>query len=1133
MAEDRIDSFIDQQAIEAEKKLMLEALDQLLAKINQFADVKISFSGAKDLGQLTDAQKRLTKGHTELSLATKEYEKTVNAVVTTQAKLNAGTSEAAQNLANLKLQQQQQNKELRDQAKLQQAAADSTTAMRIELEKLQLQFDNLSKADKRSAVGNDLLNRIVQLDAAVKEEEAITGRFRRNVGNYQGSAAIIVQALEKTRQKFNDLNRDSRSSPEQISRVKQELDGLERIVSQPNFLNISAKFGDANAELKFFTKSLIDLEQSGLGNSEAANQLRQQLARLTDEIRDTREEVRALSSDTRQFDLFAGAVTTMVNTVQVAAGVQALFGKENEDVARSIQKLVALQNVANGVQQIAEQLTRKGTAANKAYAFVMAQIEVLTSASTSATAKFSSALKLGIIGAVAVGIFELAKAVGLFGNNSEKTAGQVKFLHSQIEALGTANTKAINDLKFGNDLLLADLKKRGASEKEINDATVGGLRKQATSYRELAREQLDQIQASTGLNLENIRTLKDASTALDQLKVKQAENERLISEGGVLKKFAKKQKEAIDGAVQLGDAIVQNFQKATEADRQATVTSAQFDAQATQDSIDRARRAASEKAKIELELFKFRVKLAADSQAAIGGIEAFSIANRKSALTVELELRKSIVEKQRQFDLDEVTRARATAAQKHELTGDLEESFQKQRVLINERANNDILQLEKDLSIKLLIIRQQQIDAEKEMIKESIEQFTAADQARLEKAAGKLSDEFAQRQLTIERFRQEDRASVVKSFEEGLITKKEFVRKIQDIDEGAHKATLENDVIFYTEQLRRAREAGINVLQAEQDLANAKEALSDLIIQKQLDAIGTTEELLQTLNDRYIELGHTIATTFSAIIGGAFDAQKNRIQDQMDAIDELKAREIDRINATTAASEEKAARIKIVESKAQADKEALERKQREIDRRKALFERAFSAFTITASGIETVAKIKVTVAEIAALQAKAIASGNPLLIAAASSALAAASAQIPIAIATTAAQLISLLAQPLPKFAHGVTDAQPGVGIWGEVGQEMKVDRRGRLEISPNRPSLVHLMGGETIFPHDVTRNILKALSMEHMMGHGGVQIDLSGLGTEEVVEQLKQLNDKPIGINLYSQLGIEHSAEYIRNMKQ
>lgn len=1142
MAVDRIDSVIDQTAIEAEKKYMLETFDQLLGKIKQFGDVKISFAGAKDLPAVTAAQKQLQKGQTDLTLAMKEFEKIVNSVSTKQAKLNAMTSESAVELAALSVAQQRRNQELKEQAKLNQAAAGSLDELRIKASQAERAFSALSEAERNTEAGRAIQANAASLDAQVKQLEQSTGNFKRNVGNYQGSAAIIVRALEQTRQKFQDLNRDAGASPEAIQQVGRELKALERITDNPQFLNVSAKLGDSNAELKFFTKSLIDMERQGLGSSESAKQLRDQLAELTDQIGDTKAEIKALASDTRGFDLFAESVSTLVATTQTFAGVQELVGSSNQDVAKSIQKLVAIQNVANGVQTIAEQLTKRGTAANKVYALVQSQIAIMTNASTSATQKFSAAIKLSGIGLLITGISFLITKLLAFGDTTKDATTALDNYNAAIDRNNDKISTNITKIQRQTELLVAQAKQRGATEATVSSIVIDGLSQQADLQKQVigqrneefksilkSQTSLEGIQKLTGditITQEDYNALlKDGIVDMDQAEklLTKISNVRVSNAFKGMGEDAKSVLDLIEKTVTNSKSAMANAQTA---EFNLQLQREQQIAQEREKQRQLEIKGRDDLAKAELELFKFRQGLAIDEQNTIASVAEFGVVVRRKALETSFALQRSMIEKQAQFEIGEVDKQQSALSQKGELNLKQEQAFNLQRKLIREKTNQDIFKLESNLGLQLIQLKVETDQALKQEGEDALVFFEELEKAKVQAAQDAASKELEIVLAGIEQRRAEDRAQAIKNFQDRLTTEKQLQEQIQNIDANAQSANLQQQVIFYKDQLKKLEEAGVDTLEMKKKLAAAEIALQDQVNSQQKEPLDVQKDLVQQLNDKYLELGHTIASTFASIIGGVFDGQKNQLQDQIDQIDKAKAAEIDRINSTTLAAEEKAARIKIVEAKAQSDREAIDRKQREVDRRKALFEKAFAGFNIIASGIESVAKIKASVAE---LTAKAI--SNPLLL----PLIPIAAAQIPISIALTAAQLVALAATPLPKFAHGTESAPAGLGIWGEAGQEMMVDRKGRLRLSGNQPSLVNLMGGETILPADVTKNVMRTLGMEGMMGRGAMTLNMDNTALldrlGDVVDGIGELNRKP-GITIINQRDITSTAWYDYHMK-
>jgi len=246
----------------------------------------------------------------------------------------------------------------------------------------------------------------------------------------EGSAKIIVGAMEQAKDKVVKLENEFGKLSPQASEARKELSALSLITQNPKFLNIASRVGDANQELGFFTKTLIELEDAGLKNTEVYRDVQARLAQLTDQISDTKQEVRAMASDTRGFDLFAGAVSFTADVFQTAAGAASLFGASQEDVTKAIKNLMAIQSVANGVKGIAIQFTQKGTFANKLFTFSQNQLTIAVSASSTAFQRLRAILITTGIGALVVG-------VGLLIANFQK----LKDLFSGV----SASQKKMND----------------------------------------------------------------------------------------------------------------------------------------------------------------------------------------------------------------------------------------------------------------------------------------------------------------------------------------------------------------------------------------------------------------------------------------------------------------------------------------------------------------------------------------------------------------------------------------------------------------------------------------------------------------------------------------------------------------
>lgn len=85
-------------------------------------------------------------------------------------------------------------KEVQNNIKTENELKGSLTQLRAALSNLTAQYDNLSKAERDSAKGKELQDKINAVTKELKGAEEATGRFNRNVGNYMNS---FSQALEK------------------------------------------------------------------------------------------------------------------------------------------------------------------------------------------------------------------------------------------------------------------------------------------------------------------------------------------------------------------------------------------------------------------------------------------------------------------------------------------------------------------------------------------------------------------------------------------------------------------------------------------------------------------------------------------------------------------------------------------------------------------------------------------------------------------------------------------------------------------------------------------------------------------------------------------------------------------------
>lgn len=79
------------------------------------------------------------------------------------------------------------NKEINNSVKSDKGKIDSLRGLRATLSNLTAEYDNLTKAERENAKGREILDKINNVTRELKEAEAATQRYYRNVGNYSSA----------------------------------------------------------------------------------------------------------------------------------------------------------------------------------------------------------------------------------------------------------------------------------------------------------------------------------------------------------------------------------------------------------------------------------------------------------------------------------------------------------------------------------------------------------------------------------------------------------------------------------------------------------------------------------------------------------------------------------------------------------------------------------------------------------------------------------------------------------------------------------------------------------------------------------------------------------------------------------
>lgn len=311
-------------------------------------------------------------------------------------------------------------------------------------------------------------------------------------------------------------------------------------------------------------------------------------------------------------------------------------------------------------------------------------------------------------------------------------------------------------------------------------------------------------------------------------------------------------------------------------------------------------------------------------------------------------------------------------------------------------------------------------------------------------------------------------------------------KKLDDITQLYEDFTTKRDDILsrdFDPQLKQQSQAFTDAINA--GIAAANEALQK--------GFEKEQEFAEKKKDLYKQLYTELAGLAFDFFTNNIDREKNAIQDQIDLLEKRKAKEIEAINATTTGAEEKAARITIAEKRAQAQREQLEFRQRQLDQQRARFEKA-----------ETITNIisETALAVIRALGAKPFTPANIGLAA--------------LTGAIGAVQLARAVATPIPRFKTGKNlakyqsnDNYEGPALVGDGGKkEVIIRENGKTEVTPATPTITHVKKNDIILP-DVNmltdRVIARSISKEYSVNVNGELHHNQQQHTDEIKSELRK----------------------------
>ena len=241
------------------------------------------------------------------------------------------------------------------------------------------------------------------------------------------------------------------------------------------------QFKSLKQELRSIEQQLNQMAESGDTGSEAFRKLQQRAGQVKDQIGDTKNAIKALSSDTFKLDAFSQAAQGIAGGFAAAQGAMALFGSENKAVEEAIKKTQGAMALLQGVTAITN-ILQKDSAFSLLFLGKAQQANtVATEGAAVATKGFSKALIATGIGAIVVLIGTL---VAYWDDLASAVSGVSQETERYIETAKADTESAKKKLEYTKDTENV-LKLQGKSQREIlnikikeTDAIIKGIQNQ-------------------------------------------------------------------------------------------------------------------------------------------------------------------------------------------------------------------------------------------------------------------------------------------------------------------------------------------------------------------------------------------------------------------------------------------------------------------------------------------------------------------------------------------------------------------------------------------------------------------------------------------------------------------------------
>ncbi len=368
---------------------------------------------------------------------------------------------------------------LQELSKVDKTLADQFTKTNQQVKEREKLVDGMS-----SGLG-DLVAKLKNAEKAAAGTfgDKVIKDFRKNLTDTTSVTKLLFTAIGAGSEKLKTLNKESA----EFKKLNQEVEEGIRLFGLLSGITeeVETKTTSFKSELRAIKNELALMEDAGQDFSDTYGMSFEELAikaaKLEDQIGDTAERVRVLSSDTANMDAAVEGVQMVANGFQIASGAAALFGQSEEDVQKVLVKLNAIMAITQGLQQMQNFLRGQSILKLKLEAagnYILATSTTVTAATyrlfgvaVNQTSFAFKALRTAIIstgiGALIVGLTFLISKIVEWTDSTEDAEAAQNQLNLSLEAQNQLLQDNLDGIDFAKRAAIARATIAGKSAADI------------------------------------------------------------------------------------------------------------------------------------------------------------------------------------------------------------------------------------------------------------------------------------------------------------------------------------------------------------------------------------------------------------------------------------------------------------------------------------------------------------------------------------------------------------------------------------------------------------------------------------------------------------------------------------------